>query len=287
MISMSEINSSIENYKVDIDVNSTKKLTVINPNSFPNEDTNNDPGPSIMRTVGSNKFSVRNMLYDENVWFEEATSEDIKNAGKIEGEQEDNYHDELYRKILEKNLKNITPPEPPTEEILSETSHDNKFYTKQYYEFRHKIGDGKFEYITNIFERVMLVNAWQSITLTNNWDFMAQDIYSFMWSKDPRIDDISKKMQELGYYDHSGASFGCTLRNMQYLAQNGEEKLKQLFHITENEDEDKVFPDIDPELEPYAHEDAMEYEQRLKELIKRTVDKQKGESKLMEYMGGY
>lgn len=284
---MSEINSSVENYKVDIDVKSTKKLTVINPNSFPNKDIHNDPGPSIMRTVASNKISVRNMLYDEDVWFEEATSEDLKNSENIEREQEDNYHDELYRKILEKNLKNITPPEPPTKEILRESSDNDKFYTKQYYEFTQKIGDGKFEYITDMFEREMLVNAWQSITLTNNWDFIAQDIYSFMWSKDPRIDDISRKMEELGYHNHSGASFGCTLRNMQYLAQNGEEKLKQLFHITEYEDEDENFLDIDPELHPYSHEDAMEYEQRLKKLIKRNCEKKNKEDKLLEYMSGY
>jgi hypothetical protein len=33
-------------------------------------------------------------------------------------------------------------------------------------------------------------------------------------------------MEELGYGGHSGASFGCTMRNMQYLAEHGEEKFK-------------------------------------------------------------
>jgi hypothetical protein len=74
----------------------------------------------------------------------------------------------------------------------------------------------------------MMTNAWQAITQTNNWDFVAEDIDSFMFSEDPRITQISIKMKELGY-GHSGCSFGCTMRNMQYLAQKGEDKFKQLF----------------------------------------------------------
>ena len=255
---------------------------VINPNTFPDEDINNDHCPSILPAFASNKISVRNMLYDEEVWFEEAASEDLKNIDR----QNDNNYDELYLKIMQKNSKNVYPPEPPTEEILRESSEDNKFNTQQYYEFIDKIGDGKFEYITDIFEREMLVNAWQAITLTNNWDFVAQDINSFMWSQDSRIDDISRKMEELGYDGHSGASFGCTMRNMQYLVQNGEEKFKELFHIYSDDTEEPLLG-VDPELEPYEHEDAMEYEQRLKQLIKRTVDKAKREKELIEYMGGY
>jgi hypothetical protein len=55
---------------------------------------------------------------------------------------------------------------------------------------------------------------------------MKTDIESFMWSDDPRVDIINAKMVELGYNGHSGASFGYTMRRMQYLARNGEEKFK-------------------------------------------------------------
>jgi hypothetical protein len=85
------------------------------------------------------------------------------------------------------------------------------------------------EYIKNEYTREMCTNAWKAITFSNNWDFVAQDIESFMWSDDPRIDIITEKMIEFGYNGHSGSSFGCTMRNMQYLVQNGEDKFKKLF----------------------------------------------------------
>jgi hypothetical protein len=34
-------------------------------------------------------------------------------------------------------------------------------------------------------------------------------------------------MEQLGYYGHSGSSFGLTMRTMQYIARNGEEKFKK------------------------------------------------------------
>ena len=51
-----------------------------------------------------------------------------------------------------------------------------------------------------------------------------------MLSRDERILIITKKMEELGYKGHSGFSFGWTMRNMQYLAQNGVEKFKEEFY---------------------------------------------------------
>ena len=84
---------------------------------------------------------------------------------------------------------------------------------------------GKFEYV-NEWDKEMFVNAWQAITLTENWEFMKADIESFMWSDDPRVHIISAKMVELGYNGHSGASFGYTMRRMQYIAINGEEQFK-------------------------------------------------------------
>jgi hypothetical protein len=88
------------------------------------------------------------------------------------------------------------------------------------------LGNGQFEYINDVHSREMLVNAWQAINLTELWDFVKQDINSFMFSSDPRVKRIYNKMEELGYNGHSGASFGCTMRNMQYLAEHGEEKFK-------------------------------------------------------------
>ena len=86
---------------------------------------------------------------------------------------------------------------------------------------------GKFEYIKDVWTREMLVNAWQAINLTETWDFVKQDIESFMFSNDPRIKIIGQKMEELGYNGHSGASYGFTMRVMQYIANHGEKKYKE------------------------------------------------------------
>jgi hypothetical protein len=92
---------------------------------------------------------------------------------------------------------------------------------------KEKIIPGKFEYVKQKWEREMLINAWQAITQTETWDFVRQPIESFMMCDDHRISIIYRKMEELGYDGHSGFSFGCTMRAMQYIAQHGEEKYKE------------------------------------------------------------
>ena len=86
---------------------------------------------------------------------------------------------------------------------------------------------GKFDYITDLNYKEMLVNAYQAISQTETWDFVKQSCKSFMFSDDSKIWIISKKMTELGYCGHSGASFGYTMRDMQYIAQNGEKKFME------------------------------------------------------------
>ena len=102
--------------------------------------------------------------------------------------------------------ENLLPPVPPTEE--------------------ENIIPGRFEYVKDSWQREMFVNAWQAITITETWDFVKQPIDSFMWSNDKRVSIIGNKMEELGYGGHSGASFGCTMRTMQFIANHGEKKFK-------------------------------------------------------------
>jgi len=90
-------------------------------------------------------------------------------------------------------------------------------------------GNGVMDYIKNKILREMLENAWQAINLTETWDFVEQPTYSFTLSNDKRIWIITEKMEELGYYGHSGNSFGCTMRHMHFLATNGVEKFKTLW----------------------------------------------------------
>jgi hypothetical protein len=114
------------------------------------------------------------------------------------------------------------------------------------------------------------------------WEFVAQDIETFMFSLDPRLDIIGEKMEEIGYNGHSGISFGCTMRQMQYLVRFGEEKFKEWLTTTHYTEEiydtaEETETDSDTELNPYKYEDAMEYEQRLKEVIKKRVENKKAQ----------
>ena len=81
----------------------------------------------------------------------------------------------------------------------------------------------------------MLVNAWNSITQLDLWNYMKQEQYSYMWSDYKKISYISSKMKELGYNEHSGSSFGWTMRQMQYIAQHGEDKYAEQIMVSNME----------------------------------------------------
>ena len=170
-----------------------------NFNEYSNLDTNLPPIPPAKDEDDIEKKMYKGKFYADAMEMEEAMREDA-----------------IWSEFSEKNIKNIID--------------NNKFNV-----LKDSLGDGKFEYIKDLYNREMLVNAWQAITQTNNWDFVAQEIDSFMFSNDTRIYEISMKMEELGYNGHSGCSFGCTMRNMQYLAQKGEQEFKKLFRLDELE----------------------------------------------------
>lgn len=77
--------------------------------------------------------------------------------------------------------------------------------------------------------RYLLDNAWQAINLTESWDFMAEDIDNYMFSRNSKVMQISRKMEEIGQPLHSGASFGFVMRQMQYIAQNGLDTFKDMY----------------------------------------------------------
>jgi len=120
---------------------------------------------------------------------------------------------------LEYSDESVMPPSPPAEENRSRNIKFNGI----------NLGDGNMSYIPDkdSHSRIMLENAWHAITQTETWNFVAEPIESFMFSNDNMIWVITAKMEELGYKGHSGFSFGWTMRQMQYLAQNGVEKFKE------------------------------------------------------------
>ncbi len=85
-----------------------------------------------------------------------------------------------------------------------------------------------FDYTDN-HSKVMFENAYQAISLTEMWDYMKKPTESYTFSSDKEIRIISKKMEELGYFGHSGASFGLTMRNMQFIALHGLEEHKKMW----------------------------------------------------------
>ena len=82
-----------------------------------------------------------------------------------------------------------------------------------------------FSKIQDTYLRQMMENAFNAITATEGgWDFIrtfAEE--SFMFSHNPIVHTISDNMVKLGFDGHSGASFGWTMRSMEYLAKHGKE----------------------------------------------------------------
>ena len=83
---------------------------------------------------------------------------------------------------------------------------------------------GIFNYIKNKTDRIMLQSAYKAITVTENWEFI-KNVTDFYL--DDEINKIYKKIEELGYYGHSGCSFICTMNKMRFIANYGEEKFKE------------------------------------------------------------
>jgi len=88
---------------------------------------------------------------------------------------------------------------------------------------------GQFMYVKDTQSRILLVNAWNAITQLELWNYMKKDVESYMFCNDKEISIITRKMEELGYDGHSGFSFGWTMRQMQYIAQYGEEQFSTYY----------------------------------------------------------
>ena len=72
-------------------------------------------------------------------------------------------------------------------------------------------------------DSAMLKDAHRACTRAGAWDWLTTfDEESFMFSNHPLISTITEKME---YKGHSGASFGMTMRVMEYIAKNGWDSL--------------------------------------------------------------
>lgn len=173
-------------------------LSILNPITLNNNvDKNNTP------------VILKNNIYDEIIELDDSISYISSNTCDVSDETDTDSFSPMKHLNTNDDCNNHDPPLPPPPPSVY-------------------FGNGRFEYVSDTWEREMLITAWQAITLTNLWDFVSQPIESFAFSIDKRVETIYKKIEELGYTGHSGCSFGCTMRNMQYLSINGEENFKIL-----------------------------------------------------------
>ncbi len=74
-------------------------------------------------------------------------------------------------------------------------------------------------------DKMMLDDAYKTLTSLELWDWLKQDSVpgnnGFMFSAHPQIADITNAMT---YGGHSGASFGLTMRTMEFIAKKGWDK---------------------------------------------------------------
>jgi hypothetical protein len=87
---------------------------------------------------------------------------------------------------------------------------------------------GKFSYIESENNRHMLSSAYEAINCLELWDFIKENpgCNGFMFTPNKNISKIYDKIEKLGYMGHSGFSFGYTMRQMQAIANEGEEKFR-------------------------------------------------------------
>jgi hypothetical protein len=134
-------------------------------------------------------------------------------------------NDDNNNNMVVEDHDNLPAPPEPANEM-------NQIYTEK---AMNNFIEGNFDYIP-YYDREVYANAWQAVTVTETWEFVKNyDVGSFMLSTDPRVHMIALKMVELGYDGHSGSSFGCIMRVMQYIAKYGEQQFMSKYIEAQNE----------------------------------------------------
>jgi hypothetical protein len=87
----------------------------------------------------------------------------------------------------------------------------------------------EFYFIKDENDKIMISTAFFAVNQLELWDYMQSHNGSFMYSSNNNLDRIYKKIEDLGYCGHSGASFAMTLQNIKFIADYGFEEFKQLY----------------------------------------------------------
>ena len=113
---------------------------------------------------------------------------------------------------------------------------------------------GDFSFIRDENEKRVLTNMYRAVEAEGVWDFIKTGPSGgeFMFSKeaDERLSGVNKAVEDDG---HSGASFACTLREIQFIARYGWDAYVKLW-----ENEHKKRDELDLlRLETLAHNDSI------------------------------
>ena len=81
-----------------------------------------------------------------------------------------------------------------------------------------------FSFLQDEHTQQMVCNGYNAITQLELWVWLGtyEPVDVFMWDSHPNILAIMQKMETIeDPPSHSGASFGCTMRHLQFIAKNG------------------------------------------------------------------
>ena len=94
-------------------------------------------------------------------------------------------------------------------------------------------GDGQFDFVEDS-ARAYYQNAHWALTETNMWEWLATftppNNQGFMYCNDDNLTIVERKMFEQDVaQNHTGATFGITMINMKYIAENGYDAFRTLY----------------------------------------------------------
>lgn len=91
--------------------------------------------------------------------------------------------------------------------------------------------DKKFNFVTNVMERTVLMDAYDAVNELNLWEYLKENTFeSFTYYNGPNQklhDQLLEKADKSNI--HSGASYGITMRNMEKIAKEGFDVWKQKY----------------------------------------------------------
>jgi hypothetical protein len=113
---------------------------------------------------------------------------------------------------------------------------------------------GDFSFISDENEKKILTNMYRAVEAEGVWDFLKAGPSggSFMFSKEAieRLSGVSKAVEDDG---HSGASFACSLREIQFIARHGWDAYVNMYEM-----KNKKTDELDLlRLETLAHNDSI------------------------------